>query len=189
MRGRNLGVVVLCLVVLGTVVGAVTVGFGPAESAVDSVLGESTTTEDSAGDDADAGGGQSAGDSESGNADSGTDDAADERSSEFDFAVRDIEACGRTCRDVTVGLTNTMNTTATDVEVTTHIYTGESEVWSATESFSEVAASESKAQTKRVKIGYLDAAKIKQNGGEVRIETTVTWDGGEQSFTERRKVA
>jgi hypothetical protein len=183
---RYLSLAVLCLVVVGGVAGAVAVGFGPAETAVDSILGESTVTEDSAG--GDAASGQSAGDGEAGSADSG-DDAANEQSSEFDFTVRDIEECGRTCRDVTVGLTNTMNTTATDVEVTTRIYTGESEVWSASESFSEVAAGASKTQTKRVKIGYLDAAKIEQNDGEVRIETTVTWDGGEQSFSERRKVA
>mgnify|MGYP006271466499 CR=1 FL=1 len=186
MSRRRVGSIVLTVVVAAGVVGALAVGLGPVDSIVGSVVD---------GTDADDDGGEvPEGESESTDSghshDSGSGgDAAEESASEFQFTVRNIDECGQTCRDVTVGLRNTMNASATDVTVTTQIYTGDEEIWSASESFTEVDASESKTRTKRVKLGYFDAVKVKQNGGEIRIETTVTWDGGEQSFTERRKVA
>ncbi|SEP20502.1 hypothetical protein SAMN04487948_12124 [Halogranum amylolyticum] len=188
MSGRNVGIVVVSLAVAGVVVGALAVDLGPAAPLVDSVFDETGTDVDASGGDDDGSSTADSEEAESGGSTGGSDDGS-AAEAEFRFDVRNIDSCGQTCRDVTVALTNTMNDTATNVEVSTEIYTGGDEIWSASQSFPAVESTETKTRTKRVDLGYLDAAKVKQNGGEIRIETTVTWDGGEQSFTERRKVA
>lgn len=190
MNGRYAAVGVALLVVAGGMVGVLSTGVGPVDDVVDSVLGNDSASDDTGTGDADSGSTDGGDSGDTGNGDAASDSgSASEPDTEFAFAVRDIEECGQTCRDVTVKLTNTMETSATDVEVNTRIYTGGDKIWSASESFDEVSDSESKTKTKRVKLGYLDAAKVKQNDGTIRIKTTVTWDGGEQTFSETRKVA
>lgn len=108
----------------------------------------------------------------------------------FDFQIQKVERCGLTCRDVTVTATNTQDTTARNVEFVTKMYAGDGDaVWTGNETFERVEPGETKTVTKRVNFGLLDAAEVRQNGGFVTAETNVTWDSGNESFTERRKVA
>ncbi|MFB6123634.1 MAG: hypothetical protein ABEJ78_09275 [Haloferacaceae archaeon] len=107
----------------------------------------------------------------------------------FSFAIDGIERCGQRCRDVTVTLTNTGESSASNTHVTTHIFAGDTKIWQGRGDLATVDAGEAVTRTRRVKIGYLDAARIKSNDGYIRIETTVTWDGGSTQFVDRRQVA
>lgn len=107
----------------------------------------------------------------------------------LDFAVQGTEPCGSTCRDVTVELSNHGAKTARNVIVTSEIYAGNDRVWEGTERIGQVRSGESITRTKRVQLGWMDAAAVKQNDGYVTIETTVDWDGGQRTFEDRQKVA
>ena len=137
----------------------------------------------------DAGGG-STGDSNGGDSDasSGDGDTSTPRPHVFRFSIVGTEKCGSTCRDVTIRLTNDGSETAENVQATSRILVKGDELWSASEDIGSVAAGESVTRTKRVNLGFVDAAKIQRNGGYVTIETTITWDGGSRTFTQRQKV-
>ncbi|MFC6726122.1 hypothetical protein ACFQE1_17485, partial [Halobium palmae] len=107
----------------------------------------------------------------------------------FLFTVDRVENCGTTCRDVTVSVRNRGGTAAENVGVDVRLLAGGDELWSGSRSFESVAAGETKTRTERVKLGYFEGAKIKANDGYVTIETTIDWDGGRETFSERRKVA
>lgn len=107
---------------------------------------------------------------------------------DFQFRILNTTSCGNTCRDVTVRLTNDGRETATGVTAQSRMYAGGGQIWSGTEDIGTVEPGESVTRTKRVKLGVFDAAKVQQNGGYVTIETTVTWDDGSQTFTQRVKA-
>lgn len=115
-------------------------------------------------------------------------DANERGNLRFDFQIQKVEKCGVTCRDVTVTATNTRDTTARNVEFVTKMYAGDNVVWTGNETFERVEPGETKTVTKRVNLGLLEAAQVRQNGGYVTAETNVTWDSGNETFTERRKV-
>ncbi|RDI71426.1 hypothetical protein [Halopelagius longus] len=106
----------------------------------------------------------------------------------FDFRIQSIERCGLTCRDVTVAATNTKSTTARNVTFVTKMYAGDTLVWRGNETFRKVEPGETKTTTKRVNLGLVEAAQVRGNGGYVTAETNVTWNSGNESFSERRKV-
>lgn len=108
---------------------------------------------------------------------------------DFQFRILNTEPCGRTCRDVTVRLTNRGAETATGVTAESRILADGDQIWSGTENIGTVSPGESVTRTKRVKLGVFDAAKVQRNDGYVTIETTVTWDDGSRTFTERVKAA
>lgn len=114
-------------------------------------------------------------------------DGADDR--QFAFNIRNTSDCGFTCRDVTIRITNTANTTAENVTVSTQLAAGDNVVWTGEESVEELAPGESKTVTERVRIDYIDAFVVQRNDGYLTANTTVTWDSGQESFAERRKVA
>jgi hypothetical protein len=118
-------------------------------------------------------------------------DSAANRSDDrqFDFRIQRVSDCGFTCRDVTITATNTGDATAENVTVQTQLATGERAVWRGSESVAELGPGESTTVTKRVTVGYFDALAVLGNGGDVTANTTVTWDSGSETFTERRKVA
>ena len=107
---------------------------------------------------------------------------------DFAFQTVGMKSCGSTCRDVTVRLTNRGTETATGVTVKSRIIAGGDQIWSGTEKIGRVQPGESVTRTKRVNLGFLDAAAVQQNNGYVTIKTTVKWDSGTQTFTERTKV-
>lgn len=106
----------------------------------------------------------------------------------FTIDIRNIEKCGETCRDVTVEITNNGGNARENITVTTNIYAGNDSVWNAEESTGPLASDESVTETKRIDVGLVGGAKIKQNDGKIRIETIVRWDGGSATFSERRDV-
>lgn len=191
MSSRAVALGVVLLVVTGGIVGVFALGINPVDTvtsvASDGSTGDDTGTGGATGESTDGdaanGGGSSGGDATN-STQAGSGDTPD-----FTFVVKDISECGTTCRDVTVAATNTMDSPATDVTVKTRISADGDKLWTGTESFSEVAAGETKTRTKRVKLSYFEAAKVKNNDGYITVTTTITWDGGEQTFSERRKVA
>lgn len=136
--------------------------------------------------------------------DSSDDGSSDDTSSEepaastqpkrpFSLAIGEIENCGRTCRDVTVTLTNNGGDARRGVAVSTAMYAGktagQNRVWRGEASIGRLGPGASTTRTERVKVGFVGGAKIKQHGGTVTVETVVRWDGGSVTFTERKQVA
>jgi len=105
------------------------------------------------------------------------------------MTIDKIETCGRTCRDVTVTLTNNGGHARENVTVETTMYAGQDAVWQGEASVGTLGAHASRTQTRHVDVGLVGGAKIQQNGGVVTIVTDVHWTGGSARFTERRKVA
>ncbi|ADQ68263.1 hypothetical protein C499_14880 [Halogeometricum borinquense DSM 11551] len=115
-----------------------------------------------------------------------TADQSDDR--QFEFDIWNISTCGFTCRNVTITATNTGDEMAKDVTVQTQLETGDTVVWQGNESVSELDSGESKTMTKRVQVGLLDALSVKRNDGHVTANTTVTWNSGNETFTDEWKV-
>lgn len=107
----------------------------------------------------------------------------------FTIDIRNIEKCGETCRDATVAITNNGGSARENVTVTTNIYAGNDTVWSGEESVGTLASDATSTETKRIDVGFAGGAKIKQNDGQITIETVVRWEGGSATFSEQRDVA
>ncbi|MDS0296295.1 hypothetical protein [Halogeometricum luteum] len=108
---------------------------------------------------------------------------------QFDFDLVRTSNCGIACRDVTVRVTNIGDDPVRNVRVNSRLKAGNSVVWQGNDAARALEPGESKTVTKRVRVGPLDAYRIQRNGGTVAAVTTVTWNGGSETFTERRKVA
>jgi hypothetical protein len=176
--------VALVVVVAVGILGAAVLGVGPIPS--DPPPNGGATTGDSTGDDPVAGGTGSDGGDAGGSSENAT---ATPEPAPFGFQIDSIEECGTTCRDVTATLTNQRGSSASDVTATTRIYVKEDKIWQGSEEIGRLDAGESATTTKRVEIGYFDAAKIQNNGGYVTVETTITTAEGSYTFSGRRKVA
>lgn len=107
---------------------------------------------------------------------------------QFDFTVREITECGRTCRDVTAALQNRGEANATDVVVRTELYTDGDRIWEDEESVGTIAAGEEYETTKRVELGYGGALKVQNNDGQVTIRVTVRHADGVQRFERNETV-
>jgi hypothetical protein len=106
----------------------------------------------------------------------------------FRLVVDGVERCGTTCRDVTVAIRNVGGRSAENVDVRVRLLADGDQLWSGTESFDAIGTGEERRQTRRVDVGFVGGAKVQANDGYVTIETTIEWDGGRQTFSERRKV-
>ena len=131
-----------------------------------------------------AGGGGGAGAATASNAPSGP---------PFTFQVVETKHCGRTCRDVTVELTNNMDRPAEDVSVYVRIFAGNStdsgdRIWQAKEDIGRLKPGETVQRTKRVKLSLMEGLSVQQNDGWITIQTTVQSANETQTFTERRDV-
>ncbi|MFB6220825.1 MAG: hypothetical protein ABEH90_05240 [Halolamina sp.] len=182
---------VALLVVIGGVVGAFALGFGPApgepsDSGGDGGLG--------------GGGGEDGGDTATATFSdtviveaTGTEGASGTDTQDpFSFVIDSIEECGDTCREVTATITNNQNETATGVKVRSEIYTGDNydnKVWEGTSDVGELPAGESFTDTKTVELGYAEAYSVRQNDGKILIKTYVITDGGTYVFKDERDVA
>ena len=107
----------------------------------------------------------------------------------YDFTIERVEECGTTCRDVTARLANAGAATRRNVRVTTKVYADGDLLWRGNETVGALAPGEAHTSTKRVKLGFSGAMKIRNNGGYVTIVTVVESDGGTTRFSDRRKVA
>lgn len=192
MNGRTITFGVVAVLLVAGVVGGISLGVGPLSSPGSGVgfAGDShgDGTSDGSGA-ASGGGGASSGVSGSGSQGSAGNAADSPESPAFLFRVDQIESCGQTCRDVTATVTSQQNTTVSNVEVVTQIYAKQDKLWEGSQTFDRIGSGASKTRTARVKLGYFDAYKVKRNGGYITVKTTVTWDGGQESFSQRRKVA
>jgi hypothetical protein len=98
----------------------------------------------------------------------------------FEYAVTNVSECGRTCRLLESELTNTMTESASNVTLTYDVYAGgNSTVWEGRESLGSLAANATTEQETRIEVGMSGGLKIRQNGGNATIITTV-YAGGEE---------
>lgn len=111
----------------------------------------------------------------------------------LELAVESVEACGRTCRDVTASLANNQERRATGITVDTTIYAGEDAdgdvVWEGSREVGTLDPGESATDTSRIELGWFEAAAVQSAGGQVTIETVVESDRRSRRFVERRDVS
>lgn len=176
------GVVVLAAVGAGALFVGGPFGSGDAPGPIGGD-GAATTT---AADGSDDGSGDGSSGSDGGDSSKGTTSSS---SAPYRFDIVNIEKCGDTCRDVTAKLTNTGQATRQNVRVTTKVYAADDLLWTGNETVGTLEPDESFTSTKRVKLSYWEAMKVKNNDGYVTIVTVVRSDGGTVRFEERRKVA
>lgn len=184
-RARVDPAAVVAVVLLVALAGAlaITAGFGPLD-----VDGSSSGPTGSTGS-ADSVGSGSAGNSSTDGASGGTSEPPP-----FGFDVLKTERCGNTCRDVTVRLTNRRDARASDVVVTTRIYSGNTtadgaRVWERRREVGTLEAGASTTATERVSLSYFEALSVERKGGWITLVTTVESAEATTTFRERRKVA
>ncbi|WP_101295449.1 hypothetical protein [Halegenticoccus soli] len=107
----------------------------------------------------------------------------------FRLALGAVEECGPGCRDVAVTIRNTGPGRAENVRIRARMSVRDDVLWRDRERLGPMASGERIRRTKRVRVGPLDADKIRRNDGYVRVTATVRWDGGRETFARRRKVA
>ncbi|MFC7142145.1 hypothetical protein ACFQMA_20195 [Halosimplex aquaticum] len=103
-------------------------------------------------------------------------------------SVDNVTNCGDRCRTVTANLTNSGNESLENVTAVTRILAGDTQIWNRTSQFGNVSANASANRTARIRLSYVEAFSIISNDGWIRINTTVRWDGGNATFSERRRV-
>jgi hypothetical protein len=178
MNERTLLGGVLVLAVLAAAGFAVFAGVGPAPGGdagggADATGGEAPATESTTG-----GGGGGSADSEP-----------------FSFGVDEVEACGRTCRDVTATLYNERAEPASDVTVHIRIYAGEDAtdpddvVWEETIDVGTLDANASATTTERIDLSLRGALAVERRDGWITIRTTVESAEATATFRESRQVA
>lgn len=111
----------------------------------------------------------------------------------FAFEVESIENCGRTCRDVTVGLYNQMQEDAEDVTVHTWIYAGNSTdrddvVWADRHEVGTLGGEEVHRSTDRVELSVQQANNVRDEDGLITIEATVESQEQDITFVSKEEV-
>jgi hypothetical protein len=104
------------------------------------------------------------------------------------LTVENVSDCGDRCRRVTANLTNVGNETLTNVTAETRVLADGNLLWNRTHDFETLSVNESANRTARIDLGLRDALVVAGNDGWVTVETTVSWDGGNATFDERRRV-
>ncbi|QKY21131.1 hypothetical protein B4589_012385 [Halolamina sp. CBA1230] len=168
---------VVAVVALGGIAGALITGIGPFPGGDEGSAGPSTPYEDTVV----VGGG--------GSGDGGGDGGATESQQPFTFVIQEITKCGQTCRDVNATITNQQDQTAEGVEVHSEIYTDGDLIWEGTSEAGALASGESYTDTKRVKLSYGEAFKVRQNDGQIRVKTYVRTDETTYVFSDQRNVS
>lgn len=113
----------------------------------------------------------------------------------FSFGVDEVEACGRTCRDVTATLHNERAEPASDVTAHIRIYAGEDAtdsgdaVWEETVDVGTLEANASTTTTERIDLSLREALAVERRGGWITIRTTVESAEATVTFRESRQVA
>jgi hypothetical protein len=90
---------------------------------------------------------------------------------------------------VTVTAVNTGAKTVRDVKAVARLAVKGNVIWVGSESVKRLVPRESITVTKRIRIGLWELIQIQRNDGYVMANTTVTWDGGRETFERCRKVA
>lgn len=146
------------------------------------------------------GGGDSSG-SGDGGGDASGDDAGDggggtatAEGPPFAIQVAAVEECGRTCRDVTLRVTNRRDAAATGVTVIARMFAGKraddgDKLWEGSADLGTLTAGETATVTRRIQLGFVDAGKVKNNDGWVTVRTEVTGDEAGATFVVEKQVA
>ncbi|ESP89228.1 hypothetical protein [Candidatus Halobonum tyrrellensis] len=200
--GGRRAVVAVAIVVVACGVAAFVVGVGPfggTDAGTGDVPTATASPSPSGGSGGSGGGGGSGGTGGGGGSGTGggggggSGDGGDADRPPYTFSVAAIENCGRTCRDVTVELTNNRRQAAEDVVVRTRIFAGnttdaDARVWRGREAVGRLDAGATTTATKRVSLGFGAALSVQQNDGWITIRTTVESADVTRTFTERRDV-
>lgn len=113
----------------------------------------------------------------------------------FSFTVDAVEECGRTCRDVTVTLTNDQDEAATGVTAVTRLFAGQDNtesddlVWRTEVDVGTLEAGRSYTTTERVDLSLREALAIEQRDGWVTVLTTVRSDERTVTFRDSLQAA
>jgi len=102
--------------------------------------------------------------------------------------VERVRNCGDRCRRVTANVTNNGTEPLRNVTAETRIYAAGDRIWTRTHRFRTLSVNASAERTARIELTPSELFRVVRNDGRVRIETTVRWDGGNATFTERRRV-
>jgi hypothetical protein len=118
---------------------------------------------------------------------------ATDRPAPFAFEIVGIQECGRTCRDVTVDLTNNRETRATEVTVSTRLFAGtdttsDALVWTGRAAVGAMDAGETVTRAQRIELGFWGAAAVQARGGWITVETTVTSADTSVTFERAERV-
>ncbi|GAD51877.1 hypotheical protein [Halarchaeum acidiphilum MH1-52-1] len=116
-------------------------------------------------------------------------DAGEHDTDPFALAVRNVSACGSTCRDVSVALTNTGHRTARDVRVDVTITTAGDRIWHDERTVGLLHRNETVTRTEAIDLGYVAAASVQANGGTITVRATVNSSLGTDVITRQRDVA
>lgn len=106
----------------------------------------------------------------------------------FSFVIQNITECGDTCREVSATIVNQRNTTAAGVTVRSEIYTGGEQIWQGSSDVGELDANATYTDTKTVELSIVEAYRVQQNDGQIRIETYVVTNNGTYVFKDERDV-
>lgn len=111
----------------------------------------------------------------------------------FAFEIVRIDACGSACRDVTIGLTNTRETRATNVTVTTRLFAGNETteralIWDGRAAIGTLGPGETVTDTRRIRLGFGDVLAVQAAGGRVTTVTTVRSDDGTTTFERTERI-
>jgi hypothetical protein len=95
---------------------------------------------------------------------------------------------------VTVALTNTGETAATNVTISARIFAGNttsdrSLIWDDQETVGTVAASKTVTSTRRIELGFGETAAVWNNDGWITTVTVVASDDDTARFTRREQVS
>ena len=172
--GCALGLAVAGAFVLTVSLGAPLFDRADGATAAETATPIATTTDPAPGGDADAGDGT-------------------QRPPPFAFEIVRIDACGSACRDVTVGLTNSRETRATNVTVTTRLFAGtetteRAPIWEGGATIGTLDAGERVTDTRRIRLGFGGVLAVQAADGRVTTVTTVRSDGESVTFERTERI-
>ncbi|WP_123538592.1 hypothetical protein [Halosimplex salinum] len=104
------------------------------------------------------------------------------------LSVENVANCGSRCRLVTANLTNNGTERLENVTAETRIAADDARLWNRTYRFGNLSVNESANRTARIRLSVTESLQVARNDGWIRINTTVYWDGGNATFSERRRV-
>lgn len=112
----------------------------------------------------------------------------------FRFTIDRVEACGRTCRDVTTTLANARDEPATGVTVRSRLFAGRNTtreadaVWAGRREVGTLEGGESRTITHRVELSLRDALAVQRRGGWVTVQTSVRSESATVTLVETEQV-
>lgn len=104
------------------------------------------------------------------------------------YNIDNTSECGQTCRLVNTTVANNGTESLANVTLAVDIYADGDRVWDGTTPVGSLDPSEAVTNTTRVEVGTTDGLKIRGNGGDVRVVTTVRAASGQRTFEDRENV-